>query len=388
MGFMVWSTAKKLLLLVSATLLTLLILEISLRIYNPIESRLRGDRIVLPVRKTYIFENIQQIVGLDQTIIHKKNSLGFRGPEPPPDSDSDFSIIAVGGSTTECSLLSEGKTWVDVLAAHLDERFENTWVNNAGLDGHSTFGHTVLVTDILLRIHPDLLLFLIGINDIGLEKQSAHTASVVRGPIRVDSFEGLMKSLAYHSEIVNLGLNHYRLIRSKIRGSGHSAIDIRNLPMMRNRSSDIKSILDEHRRLFIPLFEDRVDNLISICRKNGIDVVLITQPALYGLGKDVETGIDLSSLEISENISGKNAWEILELYNDSTRRIALRRNIFLIDIANELPKNSLYFYDFVHYTNSGAHELGTIVAKHLGDYLSSSGGGTRLVRERNGHGPS
>jgi len=87
----------------------LLLLEIGLQIHNPIEMRTRGDRIVLPINRKYIIES-STIKGTDRTIIHTKNSLGFRGPEIPEDGlDNYLSIITVGGSTTECSHLSDGR---------------------------------------------------------------------------------------------------------------------------------------------------------------------------------------------------------------------------------------------------------------------------------------
>ena len=63
-------------------MVALVLLEVGLRIFNPIESRLRGDEIVLPANKKYIFES-SNIRGTDRTIVHTKNSIGFRGPEFP-----------------------------------------------------------------------------------------------------------------------------------------------------------------------------------------------------------------------------------------------------------------------------------------------------------------
>lgn len=56
-----------------------------------------------------------RIPGLDRLIIHSVNSLGFRGPEPPANMDERYTVFVVGGSTTECSKLSDGKTGSAVL---------------------------------------------------------------------------------------------------------------------------------------------------------------------------------------------------------------------------------------------------------------------------------
>ncbi len=41
-------------------LVALAVLEVLLRVYNPLEMRFRPDRIVLPVNKRYIFDNTEK----------------------------------------------------------------------------------------------------------------------------------------------------------------------------------------------------------------------------------------------------------------------------------------------------------------------------------------
>ncbi len=65
-------------------LVALAVLEVLLRVYNPLEMRFRPDRIVLPVNKRYIFDNTEKFpTKLAKTTKHTKNSLGFRGAPPP-----------------------------------------------------------------------------------------------------------------------------------------------------------------------------------------------------------------------------------------------------------------------------------------------------------------
>jgi hypothetical protein len=89
---------------------------------------------------------------VDKEIVVIKNSLGFRGPEMPADFRDRLSVFTVGGSTTECSFLAEDKTWPRRLADRLGTRIPSLWLNNAGLDGHSTFGHIHLLRQILVPL--------------------------------------------------------------------------------------------------------------------------------------------------------------------------------------------------------------------------------------------
>src|SRR5277367_5478933 len=117
-------------------------LEIFLRIYNPFHFRIKGDKIILPVSQvTTIRNNINP--KLDSVIINTRNKLGFRGPEMPENFKNYLSIITVGGSTTECKFLNDDKTWPYLTGKILENYFRNIWLNNAGLDGHSTYGHQI-----------------------------------------------------------------------------------------------------------------------------------------------------------------------------------------------------------------------------------------------------
>ena len=106
---------------------------------DPFKFSVRGNEISLPSNITYVTTN-NLASKLDKRIVHTKNSLGFRGEDPPADLEGTLSIIAVGGSTTESRSLSDEKEWVFILRKELSNHFDPLWINNAGLDGHSTFG--------------------------------------------------------------------------------------------------------------------------------------------------------------------------------------------------------------------------------------------------------
>jgi hypothetical protein len=51
----------------------------------------------------------------------------------------------------------------------------------------------------------------------------------------------------------------------------------------------------------------------------------------------------------------------------------------VIDLARELPKNSKYFYDYVHFTNEGAEVVAEIVFKNLYPWLDTTVVGGNLL---------
>jgi hypothetical protein len=75
---------KNLFLTVLGLIVALLMVEILLHFYNPFQFRVKGFSIVLPANKKIIINN-DTMPKLDKTIIHTKNTLGFRGEEPQKD---------------------------------------------------------------------------------------------------------------------------------------------------------------------------------------------------------------------------------------------------------------------------------------------------------------
>ncbi|HOC42263.1 MAG TPA: SGNH/GDSL hydrolase family protein [Thermoanaerobaculales bacterium] len=341
-----------------------LVIELVLRVHNPLESRIRGDKVVLPVDKRYILFN-RDIPGIPAEIVHTKNSLGFRGPEiPSEDFEATLSVIAVGGSTTECVYLPDGDDWPAVLADLLKPQFPRVWINNAGFEGHSTFGHVVLMDDYIARIRPKVVLFLIGQNEVANTGVTGFEASRVRGRILFSSFRAFAKSLSAHSELGSLLLNLYRVGRARFLGLPHEVLDWTSLKTTVYPESNLDAMIAEHSQRYLPLYEKRLRRLISSCAAAGVFPVFITQPTLFGPGVDPVTHLDLAALQV-EGLSGYAHWKILESYNDVTRRIGMECDVPVVDLAADMPRSSLYYYDSVHYTVAGSKEVATCIARRL-----------------------
>ncbi len=351
--------------LLVSLLVSLVILELFLRVYNPIPTRIKGGKIVLPVNQTYNIKNTS-ISGLDAIIKHTKNSIGFRGEEKPADFGKYLSIIAVGGSTAEEYYISDNKTWPYLLEQNLKNNFNNVWVNNAGLDGHSTFGHQILLEDYLVNIKPKMIVYLVGINDI--ERSDLNPG--FDNKLLQNSYANWKDWLSKKSEVANLVFNFIRAWNARQHGLSDTGFDITKTGTLALSAEAMQDGLLKQ-NAYLPGYKARLEKLIQTTRANGIEPVLITQPLLWGEGKDPVTGVDLETAKINDSRNGKSYWNILELYNNQTRQVAAETHTFLIDLAHELPKSSAYFYDGVHYTNAGAAKIADILSADLTIYLKA-----------------
>ncbi len=350
-------------LVLTTILLPTLAAETLLRVHNPLQSRVRGDQIVLLSNKTYTIRNTT-VPRLPPTISFRLNSLGFRGPDPPAPFATYLSIVAIGGSTTQCFFLSDNLTWSDRLAERLKQTFRRVWVNNAGLDGHSTLGHLVLVRDYIVPLRPRLALFLIGLNDINRSGLSPFEHETTRAGLAFASPQAFVKSLAPYSELASTLLNLVRSYEAYQRGLIHRPIDVRLLPQREIGEETLERYIRSLANDSLVAYEHRVNALIDQTTSNGIEPVLITQPMLLGAGLDDITGVDLAKVANGSR-TGVMYWRSLEVYNDVVRRVGRERGVLVIDLASRLPKSSRFFYDFTHFTVAGAEEVARIINSSL-----------------------
>jgi lysophospholipase L1-like esterase len=360
---------KNLLLIFLSLIFALGIVEVVLRIYNPLGFRIKGNKILLPInRDEVIFYHHSP--KLEKVVKIHRNSLGFRGEEPPPDFAQRLTILTLGGSTTECIGLTDAKTWPLVLESKLKRHFGKLWLNNAGLAGHSTFGHLILMHDYVSQIKPKVVIFLIGINDLGIE---ALTLFDSRMNLRITfrSLDGFLAGLANYSEVCAAVLNLKRYYFPKVGPNvSEEEVDFRTLPTLEIAAQDKAAMPRLYREKYLGPYELRLNSLLELTINQGIVPILLTQPVLYGNHTEPLTGVDFRKVKVTGEMNGELAWEILELYNDITRKVGKEKGVLVIDLAREMPKNSNYYYDLTHYTNTGAEKVADIISRDLQPYLA------------------
>jgi lysophospholipase L1-like esterase len=364
--------AKNILVLLISFTLVLGVCELILRVYNPLGFRIKGNKIILPINKKEIIHHEHGLGKLDKVVVHQSNSLGFRGPEPPADFSRALTVVTVGGSTTECFDLAEDKTWSHRLGVDLQHDFKHLWLNNAGLSGNSTFGHYILMQDYLVKLKPKVVIFLVGINDLGIHRERDFDQRIHGFNAR--SLERFLASAAVHSELAAAALNLYRFYFPKSvminNQNDPQEIDLKKLPDFKVTPENLIAIIKDHRDHYLGPYKNRLEKLITICREHHIVPVLLTQPVLYGDVVDKATGVSLGHKFVAKDMDGATAWDVLELYNEVTREVGREQSVLVIDLARQMPKNSRYFYDLMHYTNAGAARMGDIIAAQLTPFLA------------------
>lgn len=339
--------AKKLLTIVIGVLISLGLCEVVLRIYNPFQSRVRGNEIILKSNYNRQVEIDPPIKGLDAKVKYTTNSLGFRGPEPPKEWDASTTIITVGGSTTECSLLSDDSTWTAQLFNHMKKQDPTLWMNNAGLDGCSSYGHIILMRDYIIKLKPDYALFLVGINDV--VKMSFQNED----GFLINRKESYWRTLLKKSELFTTMSNLAEAMKSQKASVAHGSnpYDYKNLEFNKGDSNYRKGIQKQLLKM-LPEYIDRITQITNLCKQAGIVPIYITQPKFD----------DTSSY----------SWQVMQQYNDALIHYCNNNKISVIDLGRLMPKEEAFYYDQIHYTNRGAAKIGDILYAEIQNIIQPS----------------
>jgi len=343
-----------------------LLLELLLQIHNPFLKRIKSGRVVLPAAEQFHIQN-RSIPSLAREITVTRNSIGFRGPEPPANFATYLTIFTMGGSVAQGFYLSDGHTWTDRLGDRLSGSFRRVWTNNAALDPQSTHAYIPMLEDYIRKFRPKVVVFHPTNDVVTDESPGVGDGENVKGPLVFRTPTTFIRTLSPYSELAGLIAEFDRRWNFYRHGVLHHAIDLRQWGSLDSSEEFRNAFLGRYAGIHLSGYGDRLRRLVQLCREAQITPVLVTEPNLVGFGIDDVTHVDLARVAIEDfpGVNGKLFWDLHEMYNEMTRRVAREQNVTLVDLAKELPKSSRLFYDYVHFTDAGAKAAGDIAYRDI-----------------------
>jgi lysophospholipase L1-like esterase len=318
-------------------LFTAVLLEVVLHFYNPLPTRVKGNKIVLKTNFKRVTEINPPVAGLEEKVNYATNGIGFRGDEKPVNYDQCLTIFTVGGSTTESSLISNDKTWTALTGEKLKKDFNSVWINNAGIDGCSSYGHNILLDDYLLKLKPKVILFMVGINDRGVASFEKETGFLQ------NQKESFLRRLIKKSELINLCNTIYMRYKAQKVNIGYNTTDhFKNHPAETQAQIDAK--LKTHLQ-YQPNYQKRLEALATKCKNNNILPIFISQTLIDP---------DFTS-----------EWQVMQLYNTTTMQVAQKEQIPFINLAANFEKRPEYFMDQMHFTLAGSANVADVIYPDL-----------------------
>ncbi|MHA7057568.1 SGNH/GDSL hydrolase family protein [Aquimarina sp. M1] len=307
-------------------------------------------------------ENPSKIDGISGAYEIAYDSLGSR-------SVSDYSkathkIVAIGGSTTICSVLTQEKTWTALLDKKLGDSY---WVGNFARSGNSSNHHIVQFQHILDK--PELrdtkiVLMLVGVNDcrgylISPDKYM-HMPDV---EVKKSAFKHIP-----NSELPFLRrLTLFKLIKLTTQRIHFYSQPRRPLDYLETYESRIEPITKlPDLRGGLNHYEHNLKKIINEAQKRKISIIFITQPTLWqkNLSDKYKTLLAARSHYNKMPLyTGEALNKIMTIFNKRLMTVGTKYNIPVIDL--QLPKNQTIFYDDMHFNESGAE----VVAEKVYSFL-------------------
>jgi lysophospholipase L1-like esterase len=288
------------------------------------------------------------------------NRWGLRGEEPPEDWDAWTTIVTVGGSTTADYYLDDAKTWSHVLQETLRREDSLVWVGNGGIPQHNAETHDYFLREVVAEIRPDIVLFLVGINDIG---------EFLKGPIVSDPPLPESGPRAFLFAGSRLLQTLYKAKKVYIEGaqviSENVDPEFELLPMPGPEAplpEDPGGLLQNP-----GYYEQRILRLIETCRTLNVTPIFMTQPLLYD---DTENwrGIQGGSFRYigpDSIFSAASRWRMLDWLNRQLIDVCEREGVACFDLASRIPHDMSMFYDDMHFTETGSGRIGRLAGKFI-----------------------
>ncbi len=295
------------------------------------------------------------------------NMWGFRGEDPPENWEEWLTIVTIGGSTTANYYLDDALTWSSVVQRQLRLVSPRVWVGNAGIPRHSSETHLLLLKEVVSEIGPDVVVFLVGVNDMGPFLRPGGEAE--RMP---DA--GPREWLFARSGLLQLV---YKMKKVHIDGAFvvSTAVDPEfTLEPMTEDEAELPD--DLHLMLEDPdFYRRRIGLLIEECRSQGVVPVFLTQPILYEDTPEWRGIREASAVYLGGEIpiSAATFARMLNTLNGDLLEVCRYRGVAVFDLAAHVPHDSAYFYDAMHMTEAGADLSGRAVAGFLEEYFAEEG---------------
>ncbi len=300
------------------------------------------------------------------TIRYSRDANGLRGSCAQP---REIEILTIGGSTTDQRYVGDGHTWQDGLQQRLTAALgRRVCVTNAGVDGHSSFGHLAALDHwlpLVAGLRPRLVVLYIGINDAGfrLQPNEGYDTSPDQP---ADDLKSLLRE---RSALVHLAIAARSVWRGLGAGPAYAEHAKRRLAaadyVVEAPSPGVEALVGRN----TALFEQRLSAILLRIRERGATPVCVSQP--HRFVQDVggrRRGIaDVFRFE-NRSFSGLDYALSLDALNAAMQRLCTADRGHFVDLAAR-PFAPDDFYDPVHHTPAGASRI----AGHLAEAFERQG---------------
>jgi len=344
---------KKALLLAASTAFSVVLLDGLLWLVHPLPSGLSVRWITktdIPgVKQQIVFEKYHDLRGRSWT---QESQL-----QRPPGT---LRILVVGASTTESPAQESKDAWWGVLEERLQQHPEfagkQVQVLAFGQGGFQVPEVASWLKFELHELNPDLIVTLVGINDLTWPE---HSDTDLPGVYRLRGFLRRVSQIYRHVSVVKRKRDLVRgaAIRwSSAKELKEAAGRLRTLPLREPATRDPDPL---------PRFVAGVQSIISLARRNGIPILLLGQPVLWNErmpeAEDSVRWFSPYEGKVAFQASGGWLYRETQRFNDAQRKAAVETGSCFLNLEPVVPKSLEMFFDDCHFTDAGSIKVAEAV---------------------------
>ncbi len=304
------------------------------------------------------------------------NNFGFRHHENIDTTRNEFSIFAIGGSTTQGYDYPYDKTWCQILEKGLESHFKKPIrVYNGGTAGAAMFDHLALLQNRVIHLKPDMVILFAGVNDL----------NVLVGDNNRYRFENIYETVEYVSwyKLVLGKFTLYKLFHNasrKLRADEGSPLKTTSgdddpgvpegtpvqfadhvLPAQEAQ----KLPMGENPNLDFNYYRNMVISFIGTCMANNIPVMVMTQPTTWNTADTTLQKYHWMNKNKSRRFDKKFMQASMDRMNEDMASAAGERKIPCFRLEEFIPNNGQYFYDDCHFTPKGSVLAGELLKDYI-----------------------
>jgi lysophospholipase L1-like esterase len=315
--------------------------------------------------------NMHQIVdvragipGINGKQLVTTDSKGFRTTRDIDyEKSKSYRIFAIGGSTTEQIYLDDRNTWTHLLQEHLSKTTKlDVEVINTGVSGLRAKHHLATFQNII-GLHPDLVIFLVGINDWSWHIKEAFSKDNQDTKIAAYRANLLLRETLIGNLLNNTAKDEVPSIRE----------DYGEYYSKQRDSLSRANVFSFHPE---DVHQNYIKHLLEIsntCHENNIKCLFITQPTGYqnDANEYFKKGFWMTPPNKPYTLDFESMVDIAFLYNSFLLRFSRDNDHYACDAASVLAPTFENFYDDCHFNTKGAKNMSMIVGKCIEGFFDN-----------------
>ena len=289
-----------------------------------------------------------------RSINYKRDEYGLSDSCSDP---KNIKILTIGGSTTDQRYVSPESTFQRVLEERLNNKIGSFGcVSNAGVDGHSSYGHIYSFErwfPLISNLSPAYIILYVGINDADFRR--AKVANPGHDNAYSEGWKGWLKQFEIVFHLLPIYDYMQSLLNPDLAFTTHKPIpySLNNYTEKNLNKDTIK--LAEINAL---AFRERYELLLEYVEDMGAEPICVTQPHIFTKVIDDER---LGVANVMNEYNGLDFDYSLNLLNSQIYDLC---GPLTIDLYNYEFKKE-HFYDGVHTTDLGSTLIGNVMADFM-----------------------